>query len=816
MGIASDIRQAVRQLTRKPGLSLAIVATLALGIGVNAAVFGVVDLLFLRPPAVVRAPDSITRLYVRRTDPFFGLQTSASTNFPWFAELRDAGVFDRAAAVYASPMSLGRGPDARRATVAAVSHEYFPLLGVSAARGRVFGPDEDRPGGERVAVLSDAYWRSHFGGDTAIIGRPLALGAGIATVIGVTPRGFGGLDLEPVDLWIPINDVFDNGITRDARTSRGWVWMSIVARLRTGQRAEAAAGQATAVYRRAMSGRSAAESTATVLLGPVQQARGPEASSESRVSAWIALVAALVLLIACANVANLLLVNAVTRRREMAVRVGLGAGRPRLIRMLLAESLVLAGVGGAAALLLASWVGSAVRAGLVPDLPADLPVVDTRVLLFTGIAVLVTAVLAGLVPALQASRIDVAQSLKAGGHGSIAHGSRTRTTLLVAQVALTIVLLAGAGLFVRSLRNVQHIDLGFDADRVLEASVDLNAAGIRDHEADATYLRMLDRIGRLPGVAGAAATMSLFDWGWAVTLRAEGRDSVPRLPTGGPYINVVTPGYFAVLGMPLTRGRGFTDGDVAGAGRVAVINATMARQLWPERDAVGRCLYIGTDTTTTCTEVVGIVGDAKRGSVTESPNMLYYVPLAQFTDTIFGSEIVHGLVVRSRTRAGAVVDAVRREMQASGDLPYASVTTLADRVAPQYRSWRLGSEAFSAFGALALFIAALGIFAVVSYGVQQRTQEIGVRMALGARPAGILRLVLGQGLRAVLSGVVVGAAGAVALGRGMAALLFGVSAADPLVLGGVAAVLIAVAVMAAWLPARRAAAVDPMIALRVE
>ncbi len=733
-----------------------------------------------------------------------------------FVDWRDGGVFDRASAIRTTEMSLGRGADAQQVRVAAVSHQYFQVLGLVPARGRLFVADDDRPGAALVVVLTDAFWRSRFAADSGIVGRTIELGRGAVTVVGVAARGFTGIDVEPVDMFVPIGAAADELVGSDALTSRGWWWMQVIARLRDGQRPEDAAARATALYRHGMAPRNASDSTAVVLLGSLQEARGPEASNESKVSAWIGFVAAVVLLIACANVANLLLARGVARRRELAVRASLGAGRGGLMRMILAESLVLALAGGATALVLAAWTGAAARAYLIPDLPADAPVIDARVLLFTGVAVVLTALLTGLVPAIQSSRTDLTESLKGGGHGTTARGGRTRAALLVAQVALTLVLLVGAGLFVRSLRNVQHIDLGFDADHVLEASVDMKAAGLGTANANATYLWMLDRIARLPGVAGAAGTMTPFMWGQAITMRAQGVDSLPRLPTGGPYVNAVTPGYFATLGTRLVRGRWFGDGDAAGAARVAVVNESMARLVWPRGDAVGRCLYIGSDTTTACTRIVGVVGNAKRSGVIEGEMMLYFLPFAQVDSSVLSGAKINALVVRARVRAADVAGAVRREMQATGNLPYASVTSLADRIAPQYRSWQLGAAAFSALAALALVIAAMGIFAVISYSVSRRTQEIGVRMALGAEAAQVALMVLGQGVRAAAIGVLLGGVGAWALGRGIQALLYEVEPADPLVFAVVAVVLVAVAAAAAWLPARRAAAVDPMVALRYE
>ncbi|OGT94590.1 MAG: hypothetical protein A2083_06425 [Gemmatimonadetes bacterium GWC2_71_9] len=813
-GLLRDVRYAVRTLARTPLFTLGVVVTLGLGLGVNSTMFGVVDALFLRPPARVEDPGRIVRVYLRRHFGVMGEVTGSGTGYPAYQDLRDhVPAFAATAAVANRSMGLGRGAQARQVHVAAVSWTYWRVVGVTPALGRLFGRDDDRPGGERVAVLSWGFWQRTLGGERDVLGRALALGSGTYTVIGVAPQGFGGLDLRPADLWIPIEPAASAGevVASEALTSRNWTWMDIVARVRPGVRRETAAAAATVVYRRGFPPDRKADAPATVVLGPVQEARGPDASSDARVSAWIGFVAVVVLLIACANVANLLLARGVARRREMAVRAGLGAGRAGLMRLLMSESLVLAILGGAAALLLALWTGSAVRHFLLPVLPPEVSVVDLRVLAFTAAAVMATALLAGAVPAVQASRADLADALKSGGHGATPRGGRTRAALLAIQVALTLVLLVGAGLFVRSLRNVQEIDLGFDADRVVVASADFDEAGVPVEAANAAYLRLVERLQQLPGVAAAGASMGApFGWSYSTDLRAEGVDSIPSVHTGGPYFNRVTPGYFAALGLRLLRGRVLTSADRRGAERVAVLGATMARLIWPGQNPLGRCLYVGQGKE--CTRVVGVVADARRGRVTESQVMQYYLPLDQL-DYLK----VSAVFVRSRGDASTLVDAVRREIVAAEPgLPYVQVFTITQQFASQLRSWRLGAAAFSAFGALALVIACLGIFAVISYGVSRRTQEIGIRMALGAEAGAIARMVLGQGLRPVAVGLALGWCGAWALGRAVASLLFGVSPSDPLVFASVVAALLGVALLASWLPARRAARVDPMLALRNE
>ncbi len=809
-----DMRYAARALARTPLFTLGVVLTLALGIGVNAAMFGVVDTLFLKPPEGVRDPGRVVRVYIRSTVSLMGRTfTSTATTFPAFTGLREAGIFAGAAAVAERPMSLGLGSDAERVNVGAVSHDYFPLLGVAPVRGRFFGPDEDRLGGEHVVVISWPFWQRKYGGDTSAVGRTLRLGSITYAIIGVTAKRFGGIDLAPMDMWVPIRSA--NVMTAEAFTSNNYIWMSVVARLKPGERREDVAARATETYRRGMDDPERPdEKTAQVLLGPIQEVRGPGDHSDATVSAWIGAVALAVLLIACANVANLLLARGVSRRRELAVRAGLGAGRGGLMRLILAESLVLSLLGGLTAVLLAVWVGGAAKGLLIPDLPKSTPAMDLRVLLFTSAAVLLTAILTGIVPALQSSRTDLAEALKSGGHGATARGGRTRALLLATQVALTAVLLVGSGLFVRSLRNAKALDLGFDGDKVDMLTLNMGAAGLGDDAARAAWLRLLDRVQRLPGVEAAAGVSAPLGWMMVTSMRAEGWDSMPRLPSGGPFQNVVTPDYFTTMGTRLVAGRAFAASDRAGSERVAVINEMMAKTLWPGQSALGKCLYIGDrgldDRVAPCTRVIGVAADAHQGHVDQDPAMGYFLAWGQRDVGI------NGLYVRARGTGEEVAGAVRGAVLAEGNLPHPSIRTLTDWIAPQLRSWKLGAEAFTAFGALALLIAAMGIFSVISYSVSQRTQEIGIRMALGAESAQVARMVLRQGLRAAVVGILVGGAGAYALGRGIKALLYQVAPSDPLVFVSVALVLLAVASAAAWLPARRAARVHPMVALRYE
>ncbi|HEY4099822.1 MAG TPA: ADOP family duplicated permease [Gemmatimonadales bacterium] len=817
-----DFRYAIRALVRTPLFTVGVVGTLALGIGINATMFSVVDTLFFRPPDGVGHPHDLVRVYYHHhgnslRSAGFGDWTGASTSLPAFHDLRDhAGGFAAVAATRSASMGLGRGSSATQVNAQAVSYQYFPMLELHPALGRFFDSTDDRVGGPTVAVLSYAFWQSHFGGDQSVIGRQLPIGKSSYTVIGVAPKGFRGIDLSPDDLYLPIAVTTNGDIAPpDAVNARGWTWLSLVARVRPGEPVQAAAAAATRAARAGIRNDHGRDTTVNVVLAPIQSARGPQASSDAKVGAWVQGVALIVLLIACANVANLMLARGVGRRRELAVRASLGAGRGGLVRALLAESVVLAVAGAVAALLLADWFGNAVRTWLLPTFPPGAPLVSATVIVLTCLTLGVAVLCIGLVPAIQASRADVVSGLRSGGHGATVSGRRTREALLAVQIALTLALLVGAGLFVQSFRRAQQLDLGFDTDHLVSIYVGFGAAGIPTADANATYLRIADRLRRLPGVANTAATMgSPFEWSYATDLRAEGVDSITTPSSGGPYFEAVTPTYLATMGTRIVSGRDFTASDVAGAPQVAIVGNSFARRVWPGKSPLGRCLYVG-DSTATCSRVVGVAADAVRGSVTETESMIYYLSFAQIdAPQMKLGATINQVFVRTRGAADAMIPAIRREVNSIGDLPYATIIPMSNEVNPGLSSWRLGASAFGAFALLALLIAATGIFAVLSYTVTQRTKEVGIRVALGAQAADVVRLVVGQAIRAAVAGLVAGGIASFLLGRAVAHLLFQVAPADPAVLTVTIAALLAVAAMAAFVPARRAAGVDPMVALR--
>ena len=801
-----DLRYALRTFARSPGLVAAAVVCLALGIGANATIFGVVDTLLFRAPPHIEDPGHVVRLYVRRNLPPFGTATSSITGYPLYTSIRDgARAFDGLAAfTYSQRASLGRGADARQVDLVLASATFFPLLGVRPALGRFFTADEDRPGGPALVVLSYGFWRSAFGGDSAIVGKQLQLGRGSYTVVGVAPDRFTGVNLQNVDLWAPIAATGD--LLGPGSMNRGTYFLQIIGRLGSAG-AATAARQATLVLRGddVYSGR---DSNAVVVLGPVQHARGPEMSQNAKVSIWLAAVAVIVLLVACANVANLLLARSLQRQREVAIRLALGAGRWRLARQVLIESLVLATAGGIAALFVTLWAGPLIRAFLLPDTPALLEPLDGRLIAFTGAVAVLTGILAGAVPAWYLARRDLTPALKAGAGEGRYQRSRLRSALLVAQVALTVVLIIGAGLFTRSLRNVEGQNFGFEPVHTLLATIDLRAAGYTPAQINAVHLQILARLEALPGIGAAAATVAHpLGYAHAAAVSVPGRDSIPQLSTGVPYFQQVTPAYFAAIGTPV-RGRQFTAADRAGS--VAIVNETMARLLWPGENAIGKCFVSGD--AKTCAEVIGVVPDARRFNAVEDPSMIFYVPFSGTSD-----QYITALVVRARGRPEDWIGTIRSTIQETApNLPFASVTPLADLLAPSIRPWRLGSAMFGGFALLALVLSAVGLYGVLNYVVTQRTHEMGVRVAMGAQRWDVQRLMVSHGVRVAAVGAALGALAGLVTGRVLSSLLYGVSPRDPLVLFVSLLVPIVVAAVASYLPARRASRVDPMVALRAE
>jgi predicted permease len=819
--LGQDARYVLRSLRASPGFAAMVVLTLGLGIGANAAMFGIVDRLLLRGPEYVVDPERVVRVYVTQRNPAGRDETRSETGYVLYAALRDhARAFERVAAYSERDVITGRGADARELRVAQVTWDFFPLLGVRPTLGRFFGPDEDRPPrGENVVVLDGGYWERAFGADSGVLGRTLDISGLPYTIVGVAPKGFTGAELERRDAWIPMSAGSSQPRPDWPTTWNAW-WLDVIGRLKPGVTLRQAGADATAAHRRAYAGPpDYSVARATLSVAPLRYTGERKESTEVAVSRWLAGVAAVVLLVACANAGNLALARVLRRRREVAVHLALGISRGRLVRLLLAESVLLSLAGGAAGLLLALVGGRLIRDMLLPNVSWAGSPVDARVLAVTAVAALATGVLVGLVPALQGSRPDLTAALKAGAREGGVQRSRLRTALTVTQAALSVVLLIGAGLFVRSLSNVRALRIGIEPDRVLAVGVRWPSdAGLPREEAErmgmrrkALYERALERFRQVPGIEHASLTVgSPFGSSFIVGLAVPGYDSLPRLPGGGPWVSAVTSDYFRTVGTRVLRGRVFTPTDGPTSERVAVVNETMARTLWPDGNAIGRCLLLNN---APCSRIVGVVEDARRRQlIHEEPAMQYYIP--------FGQERGIGgttLLVRPAGEAAKMIGTVRRELQRlEPAVGYISVQTLQEIINPQVRPWQLGATMFTAFGALALLVAAIGLYSLIAYLVAQRTHELGVRVALGARAPDIARLVMARAIAPATLGLVLGVALALALGRFVEPLLFQTSPRDLGVFLVVTATLLAFAVLASVVPTWRATRVDPLTALRVE
>jgi predicted permease len=815
-----DLRHALRALRKQPGFSAAVIITLALGIGANATMFGVVDRLLLRPPSYLRSPGDAGRVYLTTTR---GGREIISNNMAWqrYTDLRDnAHSFSETAAFFNTEMVVGLGDEARQTQVGMVSAGLWPFFGVRPAVGRFFTAEEDKPAeGAAVAVLGNAYWQSAYGSDPGIIGRRLTIGRTAYTIIGIAPPGFSGMSLSAVAAFIPINaggdDLFPPRAGRNPwHRGYNYTWMEMIARRKPGVSEETAAADLTNAFRVSLERQRSQGGDATPVdsLRPHAQVasvifdRGPKVRASAKVATWLGGVSLLVLLVACANVASLLLARAIQRRREVAVRIALGISRARLIRYLLAESLLLAFAGGIVAVLVAQWAGSALHTLLLPNVEWAGTLTDSRVLIFTAITALAAGLLTGLTPALQHVGADLTGALKSGGREGGLRRTRLRASLIALQGAISVILLIGAGLFVRSLHNVRSLELGFDAERLLHVGLAMRGTVLDRPQQAALIARVKEHAKTLPNVETASITVSVPFWvSWSDVVFVPGVDRA-RL-RDELYLNAVSPEYFAATGTPIIRGRGFTTADDSGSAGVAVVSLAAARMIWGTTDPIGQCMKIAADTMP-CRAVVGVAGDILL-HYNEGVAPQVYLSVAQ------EQAGMTGVFVRTRGPAQAAMESVRRGLQPlMPGTAYVEAKPVQDVVDPEIRPWRLGAAMFTLFGALALLLAAVGLFSVISYNVSQRTHEMGVRIALGAGARDVLGLVMREGLQITVIGIAIGIVVALAAGRYLAPLLYSVSAKDPLTFIVVVVTLLAAAIGATVLPALRASRVDPNVALR--
>jgi predicted permease len=815
-----DFAYSARSLRRVPGLSFTVVVTLALGIGINSTIFSLLDRVFLRMPAGISRPEELRRFYWMGTS--INNQAFAVPHFsiPIADGVSDAVRGLAVTSVYRSQTRRLGEEEQPSIVVTGVGPRYFSVLGVQPAFGRFFAADEARNEvATPVAVVSQAFWARRFGGSPAdALGQTIVVDKQRLTIIGVAPNHFTGVELDATDVWVPLgmtSAFADFGRAIPGRPlwyqSPNMYAFFLVARPVSASAAARLEAPATVAARRVFRN-PRLQKNARVLTGPIIAARGPEArQQELSISIRLGGVALIVLFIACANVANLLLAHAMRRRREIAVRAAVGITRGGIVRLVLAESLLLALGAGIAAFLVASWSSVLLRRLLFPTIHWTTSVIDWRVAAFTLIATLLVGIGAGVLPALRSTRTDVSQVLKSGGREGSAQRSRVRTLLVVAQAALSTVLLVGAVLFVKSLRAVRALDLGYDVQQLTFVSVDIpGPPAAASARLSAGLPELAARLRQVPGVEGAALTSVrlMYDFNISTLFYASG-DSLPTWSDGAPTVIAVSPEFFATAGLRLIRGRLLSSSDMA-AGNVAVINQVLARTSWPDRDPIGQCLRIGKDGA--CITIVGIVEDARRSQLIEPPVRQMYMTIPRSGDFAAGSILVRVPPNRAPVLASAAKSAIGAVFPGAEG----RIQRLSDALAPQYRPWELGATLFSIFGLLALVVAAVGVFSTLSHEIGQRRHELGVRVALGATVADIVRLVLGEGVRVVVIGTVVGALLALAAGRLIASLLYGVEPRDPVALVMVAGLLVLVASAAGIIPAWRASRTDPLEAFRAD
>jgi putative ABC transport system permease protein len=805
-----DVRYALRNVRKRPVFSLIVVFTLALGIGADTAIFSVVDAVLLAP-LPYSDPDKLVVLWAKNEKQNL---TQQPVSYPNIVDLREAShVFERLSVVRGELFSLTDRDEPERVTGVRVSTNILTLLGVTPALGRNFLPEEEQPAKASVALLSHGLWQRRYAGDPRLLGQAMIIDGKSYTVIGILPAwlkhpGMTLVNLSNPDVWIPV-------VPAASEQNRNFANMRIVARLKMGVTRAQAQSEVDTLGARLE--KQYPDSNTNLRFGVV----GLREQLTGRVSKalWILLgVVGCVLLIACANVANLLLARAASRQSEIAVRNALGATRPQLIRELLTECMVLSLTGGLLGLLLAYLgvtVMTSLSSGGIPR--ADEIGISREVLLFTMLLSLLTGLAFGIVPALQSSRSQLTEDLKEakkGASGSVRH-RRSLNALVVIEIALALVLVAGAGLMMRSFRSVLGIDPGFDPHNVLTFSAALPLATYKDQQQHVQFFeRALAKIRALPGVEAAAGTFRVPITGFATAIFSVQGKPVPTGQAPIADYRAITVGYFQALGIRLLRGREFTERDSADAPDAVIVNEELARRSWPGEDPIGKRLQVGTELTR-WRQVVGVVGNARLSGLEAKVDPAIYVPFPQnsWPNALRNSFIV----LRTTTDPQSLIPAIRRELRSvDPTFPITQIRTMDEIVGDSLSQRRFNTALLALFAFVAVALAAVGIYGVMSYTVSQRTREMGIRMALGAKQSDITKLVTSNGARLAALGIAIGVVAAAISSRLMSSLLFGITATDPMTFVFTALLLAAVTLLASYIPSRRAARTDPIAALRYD
>jgi putative ABC transport system permease protein len=828
MTLWQETKYAARSLRKSPSFALIVVLTLGIGIGANAAIFSLMDQVLLRM-LPVRDPGQL--VFLDGPGAFQGRTLNNMTfSYPMYTDFRDRNeVFSGLLARFPSPMTVAWQGRSERASGDLVSGNYFDVLGVQPALGRVFNAADDRtPGAHPVVVLSHGYWQRRFAADPSILNQTLVVNGHPLTIVGVAAPGFNGIQVGSAsDVMVPLMMKAQMTPTWNDLDNRRSRWLTLMGRLKPGVSAEQAEVQLNVVYRQVneMEVQNIPNASATFRqrfvakhLEVLPAGRGLSDMRTQFSTPLIVLMCmvAVVLLVACANVANLMLARSTTRQREIALRMALGAGRGRIVRQRLVESLMLAVTGALVGLAFAAWTGRVLLAALPGDPTTQTlsATPDARVVVFTLLLSMITALVFGIAPAWSATRPAVTSALKEES-GSVAGGgrqARARRALVAAQVALSMMLLAGAGLFARSLFNLRAVDTGFPIDNLLTFSLDPSLSGYNRERS----LALFEQVQQSLAGVNSVRSVSMSEVGaftgnaWGMTVRVDGYQQKED-ENLNPNVDGVGPGYFATMGVPLIAGREFTDRDIVGAPKVAIINETMARYFFGDTNPIGRRFGFGRGNPTDI-EIVGVVKDIRTMQMNEQPPRYAYIPYRQDENV---TQLTY--VVRIAGDAAASATSVRQAVQRlDPNLPIFDMKAMAAQVSESLYVQRMVAALSVAFGALATLLAAIGLYGVMSYVVARRTREIGIRMALGAERASVLWLVLKEVAVLAIAGVAVGFIGALYLTKRIESQLFGLSPHDPLTLAAAVAVLVAVALAAGLLPARRATAIDPIIALRTE